>query len=88
MAGVKLYVAIWAGLVAATIAEVLTKSLPGAVTVLAFVILLISSAKAVTIALYYQHLRYEGIRTSILPLAAVVALVILAVSAGFALNMG
>jgi caa(3)-type oxidase subunit IV len=88
MPGIKLYVGIWLGLVAATIMEVVTRSLPGAASVLALVILLISSAKAVTIAMYYQHLRYEGLRAAALPLAAIVAMVILAVSAGYSMNMG
>ena len=59
MPGIKLYVGIWLGLVIATIMEVVTRSLPGAISLLALIILLISSAKAITIALYYQHLRYE-----------------------------
>jgi hypothetical protein len=88
MPGIKLYVGIWLGLVAATILEVVTRSLPGAVSVLVLVIMLISCGKAITIALYYQHLRYEGIRVAALPIAAVVAIVILAVSAGMSISMG
>jgi caa(3)-type oxidase subunit IV len=88
MPGIKLYVGIWLGLVAATILEVVTRSLPGAVSVLVLVIMLISCGKAITIALYYQHLRYEGIRVAALPIAAVVAVVILAVSAGLSISMG
>jgi len=88
MPGIKLYVGIWLGLVAATILEVVTRSLPGAVSVLVLVIMLISCGKAITIALYYQHLRYEGIRVAALPIAAVVAIVILAVSAGLSISMG
>jgi len=88
MLGIKEYVAIWLGLVIATVLEVVTRSLPGAVLVLTIVILLISCGKAIAIALYYQHLRYEGIRVAALPLAAVVALVILAISAGLSIWMG
>jgi caa(3)-type oxidase subunit IV len=88
MPGIKLYVGIWLGLVIATVLEVVTRSLPGAVSVLVLVIMLISCGKAVAIALYYQHLRYEGIRVAILPLAAIVAMVILAVSAGLSISMG
>ena len=88
MPGIKLYIGIWLGLVAATILEVVTRSLPGAVSVLVLVIMLISCGKAITIALYYQHLRYEGIRVAALPIAAVVAIVILAVSAGMSISMG
>ena len=55
----KMYVGIWLGLVVATVVEVVTRSLPGAASLLALIILLISSGKAITIAMYYQHLRYE-----------------------------
>ena len=88
MSGIKLYVGIWLGLVAATILEVVTRSLPGATSAIVLVIILIASVKAIAIALYYQHLRYEGIRVASLPLAAIVALVILAVSAGVSISMG
>ena len=88
MSGIKLYVGIWLGLVAATILEVVTRSLPGATSVIVLIIILIASVKAIAIALYYQHLRYEGIRIASLPLAAIVALVILAVSAGLSISMG
>jgi caa(3)-type oxidase subunit IV len=87
MPGIKLYVGIWLGLVAATVLEVVTRSLPGAVSLLVFIIMLISCGKAVAIALYYQHLRYEG-RIAILPLAAIVAIVILGISAGISIYMG
>ena len=88
MPGIKLYVGIWLGLVAATILEVVTRSLPAATSVLVLIIVLISCGKAIAIALYYQHLRYEGIRVAILPLAAIVALIILAVSAGLSIYVG
>ncbi len=88
MAGIKLYVGIWLGLVAATVLEVVTRSLPGAVSVLVFAIVLISCGKAIFIALYYQHLRYEGRQVAVMPLAAITALVILAVSAGISIYMG
>jgi len=87
MPGIKLYVGIWLGLVAATIMEVVTRSLPGAVSVLILIIMLISCGKAIAIALYYQHLRYEGMRVAILPIAAVFVIVILAVSAGLSMVM-
>jgi caa(3)-type oxidase subunit IV len=88
MPGIKLYVGIWLGLVVATILEVVTRSLTGALSVLALIILLLSSAKAITIALYYQHLRYETARLAILPIAAIVGIALLAISAGLAMNMG
>ncbi len=52
------------------------------------IIILIASAKAIIIALYYQHLRYEGIRLAVLPLAAIVALAALAITAIIALGIG
>ncbi len=88
MPGVKLYVGIWLALVVATVAEVVTRSLPGAVSILVFVIVLISCGKAIAIALFYQHLHYESWRVSIMPIAAIVALVMLAVSAGVSIGMG
>ena len=55
---------------------------------LALIILLISSGKAITIALYYQHLRYEDKRLALLPIAAVVGVIFLAVAAGMSMSMG
>jgi caa(3)-type oxidase subunit IV len=88
MSEIKLYVGIWAGLVAATILEVVTRSLSGAASLIVLIIVLIASVKAIVIALYYQHLHYEGIRLASMPLAAIVALTILAVSAGVSISMG
>jgi hypothetical protein len=88
MTGIKLYIGIWLGLVVATIMEVVVKSLPGPASIFVFIILLIASVKAIAISLYYQNLRYEGIRLATLPLAAVVGLVFLAVSAGLTITMG
>lgn len=88
MPGIKLYVGIWFGLVVATIMEVVTRSLPGAISVLAFTILSISSAKAIFIALYYQHLRYESGRLAILPIAALVGVIILGIAAGMSMAPG
>ncbi len=88
MTRIKLYIGIWLGLVVATIMEVVVKSLPGPASIFVFIILLIASVKAIAISLYYQNLRYEGIRLATLPLAAVVGLVFLAVSAGLTITMG
>jgi hypothetical protein len=88
MPGIKLYIGIWLGLVVATIMEVVIRSLPGLASVFLSVILLIAGAKAIAISLYYQNLRYEGIKLATLPLAAVVGVVFLAVSAGFTITMG
>jgi len=88
MPGIKLYIGIWLGLVIATIMEVVIQSLPGATSMIVLIIMLIASAKAIAIALYYQHLRYEGIRLATLPLAAIVGVVFLAVSAAMTISMG
>jgi caa(3)-type oxidase subunit IV len=88
MPGIKLYVGIWLALVVATVVEVVTRSLPGAISVLSLIILLISSGKAITIAMYYQHLRYENKRLSILPIAAVIGVILLAAAAAMTLSMG
>ena len=88
MPGIKLYVGIWLGLVIATVMEVVVRSLPGGVSLLVFIISMIASVKAIAIALYYQHLRYEGIRLASLPLAAVVGVVFLGVSSAMTIAMG
>jgi Prokaryotic Cytochrome C oxidase subunit IV len=88
MPGIKLYVGIWLGLVIATVMEVVVRSLPGGASLIVLIIALIASAKAIAIALYYQHLRYDGIRLATLPLAAVVGIVFLAVSAAMTIIMG
>ena len=88
MPGIKLYVGIWLGLVIATVMEVVVRSLPGAASIIVLIISLIASAKAIAIALYYQHLSYDGIRLSALPLAAIVGIVFLAVSAAMTVSMG
>ena len=68
--------------------EVVTRSLPGALSVLALIILVIASAKAIFIAMYYQHLRFENWRLAVLPVSAVIAIALLAISAGFSMSMG
>ncbi len=88
MAGIKLYVGIWLGLVIATIMEVVVRSLPGPASLFVLIIVMIASVKAIAISLYYQNLRYEGIRLATLPLAAVVGIVFLAVSAALTMTTG
>ncbi len=88
MAGIKTYVAIWAGLVVATIMEVVTRSLQGAASLLVLTILLIASSKAIFIALYYQHLRFESWRLAVLPISAIIGIALLAISAALSMNMG
>jgi len=87
MHGMKFYVGIWAGLVAATVIEVVTRSIPGTFAVISVIILLISSGKAVTIAMYFQHLRYENKSLALLPIAAVLGVIILAVAAWMSMAM-
>lgn len=81
MANYRPYVVIWMILVAATILEVETRFLSGTAQFLVAGIIAISSAKAVIIALYFQHLRYESRAIKILPLMALMALGALAVTA-------
>jgi hypothetical protein len=89
MASIKLYLAIWAGLVAATFVEVLIRTLSAAVvTGLIVALLLIAGGKAVTIALYYQHLRYETWRLGVLPVAGVVGVAMLGFAAAYSLATG
>lgn len=88
MPGIKLYIGIWLGLVVATIMEVVIRSLPGPASIFLSIVLLIAGVKAIAISLYYQNLRYEGIKLASLPLAAVVGVVFLAVSAGFTITIG
>jgi len=88
MPGMRFYVGIWAGLVAATVMEVVTRSLSGAFVVLSLIILLISSGKAIAIAMYFQHLRYEDKRLALLPIAAVLGVIFLAVAAWMSMSVG
>jgi caa(3)-type oxidase subunit IV len=88
MPGIKLYIGIWLGLVFATVMEVVVRSLSGETSLIVSIIMMIASAKAIAISLYYQHLRYEGIRLAALPLAAIVGTVFLAVAAGMTISMG
>ncbi len=81
MADYKLYIAIWVVLISATILEVETRFLSGGASLLIGGIIAISSIKAIIIALYFQHLRYESKAIKILPLGALVALGILAITA-------
>lgn len=89
MAGIRFYIAVWAGLVAATVVEVVLRTTAGAVAAgLIIALLIIAGAKAVTIAMYYQHLRYETWRLSVLPIAAVIGIAMLGISAAYSLATG
>ena len=46
MAGIKLYIGIWLGLVFATVMEVVVRSLPGSASLFVLIIMLISSNTA------------------------------------------
>ena len=80
MANYRFYVVIWVILVAATVLEVETRFISSPAQFLVAGIIAISSAKAIIIALYYQHLRYESRAIKILPLLALVALGALAIT--------
>ncbi len=89
MPGIRVYIGIWAALVVATVVEVLLRTLSGAVVAgIVLALLFIAAGKAVTIAMYYQHLRYESWRVALLPIAAVVGVSILGLSAAYSLATG
>ena len=81
MSKTTLYTAIWGILVAATILEVLTRSLPAAFSLVVIGIIAISTFKAVLIASFYQNLRYEVKALAIVPIFAVVTLSVLLATA-------
>jgi cytochrome c oxidase subunit 4 len=87
MANYKTYIAIWALLVAATFTEVVTRFLPSAMSILISGIIVISTAKAVSIALYYQHLRHEPKALALLPVAALIVLSTLLITAILSVGM-
>ncbi len=87
MTNYRTYVVIWVILVSATILEVETRFLSGGASLLFGSIVAISAAKAVIIALYFQHLRYEPRSIKVLPIAALAALGALAVTAIVSLGM-
>jgi cell shape-determining protein MreD len=81
MPEIKTYVGVWLGLIAGTIMEVVLRSLSGEASQIVPIIGLIASAQAIAISLYYQHLRYDGMKLAALPIAAVAGVVFLAISA-------
>ncbi len=74
MASYRLYVTIWVLLVAATLMEVVTRFLPAGISLLITGIITIATAKAILIALYFQHLRYETKMLAVLPIAGFLVL--------------
>ena len=88
MANYRVYVAIWGLLVAATLLEVVTRLyLPLGISLLIVGIIIISAAKAVSIALYYQHLRFEPKSISLLPLLALIVLSTLLITSILSMGM-
>jgi|GEM_PF-3178237 len=81
MPGMKLYIGVWIGAVAATLLEVAVRLLGGESSLIVWVISLLAAAQAIAVSLYYQNLRYEGIRLATLPLAAIVGITFLTVAA-------
>ena len=59
MAREYLYVAVWIGLVIFTLLEVLVLGLELGTLLMVLLVLGLASVKAVLVALFYQHLRYE-----------------------------
>ena len=74
------YALLWGVLVSATLLEVLTRSLPAAVSLIVLIIVTIACTKAVLIALYYQGLRHEPWTLAILPLASFIIIALLAIT--------
>ncbi len=68
------YVVVWVLLVAATLLEVYTRSLPAGAALIVAAIILISASKASLIALYYMHLRYDSKWISLFPLLGLAAI--------------
>jgi cytochrome c oxidase subunit 4 len=79
MGRMGLYTFVWLILVLATVLEVVLISAPGTLLVMLFAVAGLAILKAVLIALYYQHLRYEPWSVSSLPLVALALLAVLIV---------
>jgi cytochrome c oxidase subunit IV len=71
-----LYIYIWGVLAALTVAEVLTLLAPLTHTVIALTILASASFKAILIAAFYQHLKYEQNSLKIIPLSILIFIVL------------
>lgn len=59
MAREYLYVGVWIGLVIFTLLEVLVLGLELGTILMVLLVLGLASVKAILVALFYQHLRYE-----------------------------
>jgi cytochrome c oxidase subunit IV len=87
MSKLSLYIGVWAALVTATIVEVVIRSVSASIFAVTVILVLIAAGKAVSIALYYQHLRYESRRLNVLILAALVGVTMLALSTAYTIYM-
>lgn len=74
------YWAVWAGLAVLTVVELGVSSLPWSKGVILLVLLGMSLWKALLVALYFMHLRFEGNRIRIFVLAPLPLTVIIVVA--------
>jgi len=79
MDDVKLYVSIWTVLVLFTLLEVVALIFGFSYIVALYLIILLAGGKAIMIALYYQHLRYESTYLVLIPAFALAMLIVLIV---------
>lgn len=87
MSRLGIYIGIWVGLMTATAMELVVRLFVGESILVVLFIAIVASVQAIVVSMFYQHLRYEKIQLSILPLAAIVAIVFLSIAAGFSLPM-
>ena len=76
-----MYVCIWVILIAFTVFEVVMLMMPLVGTVIVLSIAGIAAFKALTIVLFYQHIRYEQDSLKVLPVAIVVLIIIFMIMA-------
>jgi hypothetical protein len=88
MAVSRFYIEVWAILVAATIMEVVVRSLSYIAMFIVAGIISIAWIKAILIALYFQGLKKEPFALSAIPLAALILLFLLLLTAIFSVSMG
>ena len=80
MAREAVYVGVWIILVIATVLELAMLYMQAPLTLLLAGIAVLASLKAILIALYYQHLRYEPAALSAIPISGLALLIILVVT--------
>jgi cytochrome c oxidase subunit 4 len=87
MARTKLYAGIYVALFVLATAQVLVEDFGGMTYWVAFaVILILSTVKAVVVAAYYQHLRWEPRSLSYLMLMGLAVVVALAVASSYSIT--